>query len=56
VQCMLATQANHVVHSGQLDRGSIVRLKQYQASSVKGKKCVASHLRVVSALTGHTVS
>ncbi|KAK3309091.1 uncharacterized protein B0T15DRAFT_566003 [Chaetomium strumarium] len=37
VQCMLATQANHVVHSGQLDRGSIVRLKQYQAQSLKGK-------------------
>jgi replication factor A1 len=40
VQCMLATQANHVVHSGQLDRGSIVRLKQYQAQSLKGKKLV----------------
>jgi replication factor A1 len=38
VQCMLATQANHVMHDGQLQRGSIVRVKQYQAQSLKGKK------------------
>jgi replication factor A1 len=40
VQSMLATQVNHVVHDGLLQRGSIVRLKQYQANSVKGKKFV----------------
>jgi replication factor A1 len=40
VQCMLATQANHVMHDGHLQRGSIVRVKQYQAQSLKGKKCV----------------
>ncbi|AEO62348.1 uncharacterized protein THITE_2106430 [Thermothielavioides terrestris NRRL 8126] len=51
VQCMLATQANHVVHSGQLDRGSIVRLKQYQASSVKGKNVmIVLDLEVISHL------
>ena len=38
VQCMLATQANHVVHDGKLKRGSIVRLKQFQANCVKGKR------------------
>jgi replication factor A1 len=38
VQCMLATQANHVVHDNLLERGSIVRVKQYQANLVKGKK------------------
>jgi replication factor A1 len=38
VQCMLATQANHVVHDGLLQRGSIVRIKGYQANNVKGKK------------------
>jgi len=38
VQCMLATQANHVVHEGLLQRGSIVRMKQYQAQSLKGRK------------------
>lgn len=38
VQCMLATQANHVVHDGKLQRGSILRVKSYQANSVKGKK------------------
>ncbi|KAG0651899.1 Single-stranded DNA-binding p68 subunit [Hyphodiscus hymeniophilus] len=38
VQSMLATQANHVVHDGKLKKGSIVRLKQYQANSVKGKR------------------
>jgi replication factor A1 len=40
VQCMLATQANYVMHEGLLQRGSIVRVKQYQAQSLKGKKCV----------------
>lgn len=38
VQCMLATQANHVVHEGKLVRNCIVRVKQYQANAVKGKK------------------
>ncbi|KAK8873856.1 Replication factor A protein 1 [Apiospora arundinis] len=37
VQCMLATQANHVIHDNQLVRGCIVRVKSYQANSVKGK-------------------
>ncbi|PQE19476.1 replication factor-a 1 protein [Rutstroemia sp. NJR-2017a WRK4] len=38
VQCMLATQANHVVHDGKLVKGCFIRLKQYQANSVKGKR------------------
>ena len=38
VQCMLATQANHVVHENKLVRNCIVRVKQYQANAVKGKK------------------
>ena len=38
VQTMLATQASHVVHDGKLVRGCIVRVKSYQANSVKGKK------------------
>ncbi|KAI0146990.1 replication factor-A protein [Xylariaceae sp. FL1272] len=37
VQCMLATQANHVIHEEQLVRGCIVRVKSYQANEVKGK-------------------
>ncbi|KAI0550047.1 replication factor-A protein [Xylaria curta] len=37
VQCMLATQANHVIHDNQLVRGCIVRVKSYQANEVKGK-------------------
>ncbi|KAK0728547.1 putative single-stranded DNA-binding protein 68k chain [Lasiosphaeria miniovina] len=37
VQCMLATQANRVVHDGLLQRGCIVRMKSYQAQSLKGK-------------------
>lgn len=40
VQCMLATQANHVVHDGLLEKGCIVRMKQYQAQSLRGKRCV----------------
>jgi replication factor A1 len=31
-------EANHVVHDGKLKKGSIVRLKQYQANAVKGKR------------------
>ncbi|RKF65438.1 Replication factor A protein 1 [Erysiphe neolycopersici] len=38
VQSMLATQANHVMHEGKLKRGSIVRLRQFQPNSVKGKR------------------
>ena len=38
VQTMLATQANHFVTSGGLRRGCFVRLKSFQANSVKGKK------------------
>ncbi|KAH8670992.1 hypothetical protein BX600DRAFT_480370 [Xylariales sp. PMI_506] len=37
VQCMLSTQANHVVHDNLLERGCIVRVKSYQANAVKGK-------------------
>ncbi|KAJ0356029.1 hypothetical protein COL154_001551 [Colletotrichum chrysophilum] len=37
VQCMLATQVNHVVHDGKLVRNCIVRITQYQANAVKGK-------------------
>ncbi|KAJ5214791.1 Replication factor A protein 1 [Penicillium chermesinum] len=38
VQTMLATQINHVVTSGSLRKGCFVRLKSFQANSVKGKK------------------
>ncbi|KAJ9156512.1 Replication protein A subunit [Pleurostoma richardsiae] len=51
VQCMLATQANHVVHDGQLARGCIVRVKQYQANSVKGKNIlIILDLEVIDSL------
>ncbi|KAJ5172261.1 Replication factor A protein 1 [Penicillium capsulatum] len=38
VQTMLATQANHLVTEGGLRKGCFVRLKSFQANSVKGKK------------------
>lgn len=38
VQTMLASQANHVVTDGSLRKGCFVRLKSFQANSVKGKK------------------
>ncbi|OJJ42023.1 hypothetical protein ASPZODRAFT_126218 [Penicilliopsis zonata CBS 506.65] len=38
VQTMLATQANHFVTDGSLRKGCFVRLKSFQANSVKGKK------------------
>ncbi|KAM0139113.1 hypothetical protein ACHAP3_003381 [Botrytis cinerea] len=38
VQCMLATQANHVIHDGKLTKGCFIRLKNYQANEVKGKR------------------
>ncbi|OLN85970.1 Replication factor A protein 1 [Colletotrichum chlorophyti] len=37
VQCMLATQVNHVVRDETLVRNCIVRITQYQANNVKGK-------------------
>ncbi|KAK4228740.1 hypothetical protein QBC38DRAFT_139870 [Podospora fimiseda] len=37
IQCMLATQANHVVHDGKLQRGCIIRMKQCQPQHLKGK-------------------
>lgn len=38
VQTMLAIQANHFVTDGLLRKGCFVKLKQFQANSVKGKK------------------
>lgn len=38
VQTMLATKANHVIHEGKLQRGCVVRVKQYQPNNLKGKK------------------
>ncbi|CAI7568295.1 unnamed protein product [Penicillium pancosmium] len=38
VQTMLASQANHVVTDGSLRKGCFVKLKSFQANSVKGKK------------------
>ena len=38
VQTMLATAANHYIHSGGLRKGSFARLTSYQANAVKGKR------------------
>ncbi|MCJ1442860.1 MAG: Replication factor A protein 1 [Stictis urceolatum] len=38
VQSMLATQANHVVTEGRLQKGCVVRLKSFQANKVKGRR------------------
>ncbi|KFY45881.1 hypothetical protein V495_02782 [Pseudogymnoascus sp. VKM F-4514 (FW-929)] len=38
VQSMLATGANHFIHDQKLKKGSLVRLKQFQANALKGKK------------------
>lgn len=35
------SEANHVIHDSSLVRGSVVRIKSYQANMVKGKKCVS---------------
>jgi len=37
IQSMIAQQANWIVHEGKLKRGSLCRLKQFQANSVKDK-------------------
>ena len=37
IQSMLAQQTNHIVHDGKLKKGSLVKLKQFQANSVKDK-------------------
>ncbi|KAI1126763.1 replication factor-A protein [Nemania abortiva] len=54
VQCMLATQANHVIHDNLLVRGCIVRVKSYQANAVKGKNIlIILDLEVASELGTH---
>lgn len=54
VQCMLATQANHVIHDGSLVRGALVRVKSYQANMVKGKNIlIILELEVASELGVH---
>ncbi|KAI2640029.1 replication factor-A protein [Xylaria nigripes] len=54
VQCMLATQANHVIHEGHLLRGCIVRVKSYQANAVKGKNIlIILDLEVATELGAH---
>ncbi|KAI1389773.1 replication factor-a protein [Hypoxylon trugodes] len=54
VQCMLATQANHVIHNGALVRGCLVRVKSYQANAVKGKNIlIILDLDVASELGVH---
>ncbi|KAI1344757.1 replication factor-A protein [Xylariaceae sp. FL0016] len=54
VQCMLATQANHVIHDNSLVRGCIVRVKSYQANAVKGKNIlIILDLEVASELGIH---
>ncbi|EFX03800.1 replication protein a DNA-binding subunit [Grosmannia clavigera kw1407] len=54
VQTMLATQGNHVVHDGKLVRGSIVRIKAYQANAVKGKNIlIILDLDVIESLGAH---
>ncbi|KAK1836253.1 replication factor-A protein 1 [Podospora conica] len=37
VQCMLATQLNHLVHDGLLQRGAIIRMTSHQAQHLKGR-------------------
>ncbi|KAK0720581.1 putative single-stranded DNA-binding protein 68k chain [Lasiosphaeris hirsuta] len=51
VQCMLATQSNHVVHDGLLQRGCIIRMKSYQAQHLKGRSVlIILDLEVISNL------
>lgn len=51
IQCMLATQANHVVHEGKLQRGCIVRMKQCQPQHLKGKNVlIVLDLEVIESL------
>lgn len=38
---LATSEANHLVTSGLLRKGCFVRLKSFQANSVKGKKYVA---------------
>ncbi|KAF8476944.1 hypothetical protein BDZ91DRAFT_687929 [Kalaharituber pfeilii] len=38
VQCMLATQLNHYVKNGELVKGSLVKLKSYQANQVNQRR------------------
>jgi replication factor A1 len=56
VQTMLATTANELVSSGQLQRGTFARLKAYQANAVKGKRYVAQNPELGITITPFTES
>lgn len=45
---ILTLEANHIVTSGSLRKGCFVRLKSFQANSVKGKKSVMSILKLAA--------
>ncbi|KAF9626123.1 hypothetical protein IFM89_030970 [Coptis chinensis] len=39
-QSMLATQLNHLIHSGKLQKGSIVRLSQFVSQTIQNRKII----------------
>ncbi|KAL8305036.1 hypothetical protein RB597_004020 [Gaeumannomyces tritici] len=51
IQCMLSTQANHIIHDNLLYKGSIVRVRSYSASQLKGRSIlVLLDLEVIESL------
>lgn len=54
VQTMLATQANHVVQEGKLERGCLARVRQYTPNNLKGKNIlIILDIEVVESLGVH---
>ncbi|KAK3099066.1 Replication factor A protein 1, partial [Teratosphaeriaceae sp. CCFEE 6253] len=37
IQCMLASQCNHIISSGKLKKGNLARINDYQVNLVKDK-------------------
>ncbi|KOS20078.1 Replication factor A protein 1 [Escovopsis weberi] len=54
VQTMLGTQANHHVHDGKMQRGSIIRIKQFTPNQLKGRNIlVILDLDIIESLGIH---
>ncbi|PFH60253.1 hypothetical protein XA68_11240 [Ophiocordyceps unilateralis] len=54
VQTMLATQANHVVQDGKLERGCLARVRQYTPNNLKGKNIlIILDIEVIESLGVH---
>ena len=54
VTAMLTSQLNHFVNDGSLQKYTVIRLKDYFANQVSGRKCVSAAPRARNLATSRT--